>query len=194
LEQLVVLEVPADGLERAVARCGRVPVRRAEQVVLQLRGGHRGQPGRSCGVDLAAEDRPGRDGCELLGAGVVDVAEDERRAVEPVGPAERGEVGAQQEVAVAEVPAGEPVARHRFELHVGGQQVVAGMGAVAGHLVEEELTVDALARQPAVVVGEADDHRVDGAARHLGPQLVEGQHVSSGWPAGRPSCRPSRPG
>ena len=78
---------------------------------------------------------------------------------------QRGEVGDEVDVAVAEVPAGELVAGHRLHLEVGGEQVVAAVGAVGGHVLEEEVGREALAAQPAVVVGEAGDDRVDLAGR-----------------------------
>jgi hypothetical protein len=68
-------------------------------------------------------------------------------------------------VAVAELPVGEGVARHRLHLHVDGEEIVAGVAARACDLVHEHLGVEALAHEAAVVVGEARDHGLDLALR-----------------------------
>jgi hypothetical protein len=81
------------------------------------------------------------------------------------------------EVAVAALPRADGVAVHGVHVDVDGQQVVAALGAVLEHGVEEELGVDPLALQPALHVGERDHDGVDGPIPDLGPQLLEGQ----GW-------------
>ena len=176
LQQVVVLEVPAGGVEVGVAAGRRVAVRRAVEVVLELGGGHRREPLPGRGVDLAPQHRPGGDGDRGVVADAGDVAQHQRRAVEPVGGAQGGEVGNQVHVAVAELPVGEVVAGDRLHLHVGGEQVVAPVRAVGRHLVEEHAGVVALAHEPAVVVGEPDDDGVDGVGRHRVAQGVEGEH------------------
>ena len=59
-----------------------------------------------------------------------DVAEHERRRFEPGNPAQRGQIGLQPEVAVALLPARDPVPGHGIHLHVERQQVVAALDAV----------------------------------------------------------------
>ena len=109
----------------------------------------------------------------------LDVAEDERGRFEPGDPPQRGEIGSQDEVAVALLPARDPVARDRLHLHVVGEQVVAALDAVlADVLLDEELAVQALAHHPALHVGERDDHRVDGAVADRLGQFVQRQHGS----------------
>ena len=107
------------------------------------------------------------------------VAEDERGRLEPRNPAQRGEVRPQDEVAVALLPAGDAVARDGIHLHVVGEQVVAALDAVLVDVVfDEELPVQALAHEPALHVGEGDDHRVDRAVLDRRRQFVQRQHGS----------------
>src|SRR5207302_138180 len=84
-------------------------------------------------------------------------------------------------IAVAQLPIGKAIARDRSHLHVDGQQVVAGMGTVAADLLDEHLGVEALAQQPPVVVGEADDHGLDLVLRDQSAQLLEIEHSSLGF-------------
>ena len=113
---------------------------------------------------------------------VGDVAQHERRAVEPGDPAQRRHVGDDREVAVAALPVGHLVARDGIHLHVEREQVVAALDAVLDDVVEEVLRLDALAEQPALHVGEGGDDRVDRAVLDLLAQVVERQHA--GGPAG----------
>ena len=84
-------------------------------------------------------------------------------------------------VAVAALPRADGVAVDGVHVDVDGQQVVAALGAVLEHGVEEELGVDPLALQPALHVGEGDDDGVDGRRRRTWvAQLLDGQ----GWVAG----------
>ena len=92
---------------------------------------------------------------------MIDVAVDEGGAFLPTEAAEGGHVGDEVEVAVAEFPVGELVAGDGVHFGVGGEQVVAGVGAVAGDVVEEEPGVEALAHEAAVVIGEGGDDGVD---------------------------------
>jgi hypothetical protein len=74
-----------------------------------------------------------------------DVAEDEGGRLEPRDAAERGEIGSEPEVAVALLPARDPVPRHGIHLHLECEQIVAAFDPVLGDvLLEEELGVQAL--------------------------------------------------
>ena len=106
-----------------------------------------------------------------------DVAEHERRPLEPRDAPERGEVWDDVEVAVALLPACDLVARDRVHLHLEGEEIVAPLDRVLGvHLLDEELPVEPLAHQAALHVRERDDHRVDLARRDERPQLLPAQH------------------
>ena len=107
---------------------------------------------------------------------VGDVAQHQRRAVEPGDPAQRRHVGDDREVAVAVLPVGHLVARDRVHLHVEREQVVAALDAVLDDVVEEVLDLDALAEQPALHVGEGGDDGVDRPVVGLLAQVVERQH------------------
>ena len=117
-----------------------------------------------------------------------DVAEDERRALEPRDPPERRHVGRDREVAVALLPARDLVARDRVHLHLEREQVVAALDGVPGvHLLDEELGMEALAEQASLHVGERDDDRVDLAGGDEILELGVGQH--GGDPIPRRSIR-----
>ena len=178
LQHVVVLEVPAGGLEVAVVLLRRLAVARLEEVVLELGAGIAGEAELLRRVDLAAQDRARRDGDVVVRLLALHVAEHEGGLVEPARDAQRRQVGHQVDVAVAELPVGELVARHRLHLHVDGEQVVAGVAAVRRDLVEEHLGVEALAHQAAVVVGEAGEHGLDLALRHHALQLLQRQHAA----------------
>jgi hypothetical protein len=108
---------------------------------------------------------------------VGDVAEHERRAVEPRDPPQRREVGDDREVPVAALPVGHLVARHRLHLHVEREQVVAALDAVVDDVVEEVLALDAFAEQPPLHVGEGGDDGVDRAVLDLLAQVVDREHA-----------------
>ena len=87
--------------------------------------------------------------------------------------AQRVEVGLHLEVAVAALPRRHRVAADGVHLDVDGEQVVAGLGAVLGDLVEEVRRGQPLALQAALHVGEREQHGVDLAAADRRAQLVE---------------------
>jgi len=93
----------------------------------------------------------------------------------PRDPAQGVEVRLHLEVAVALRPGGHGVALDRVHLHVDGQQVVARLGAVPGHLVEEVGAGEALALQPALHVDQAEQDGVDLAGGDGRAQLLERQ-------------------
>ena len=106
-----------------------------------------------------------------------DVAEDERRRRQPRDAAQRVEVRAEAEVAVAPLPARDPVARNRSHVHLEREQVVAALDAVLRNvLLQEELPVHALAHQASLHVGEGDDDGVDRALLDGASELLQGQH------------------
>jgi hypothetical protein len=178
LQHVVVLEVPAGGLEVAEVLLRGLAEAGPEQVVLELGAGIAGVAELLRRIDLAAQDRARRDRHVVVRLLALHVAQHERGLLQPAGDAQRGEVDHHVHVAVAELPVGERVAGDRLHLHVDGEQVVAGVAAVLGDLLDEHLGVEALAHQAAVVVGEAGDHGLDFALRHHALQLLERQHAS----------------
>ena len=173
LQQLVVLEVPARRTQVGVARRRRLLVRacgtgstRARSQPWPLR------PASAAAVTCRRRIERGATVAQVSVRGSTTSHRTSAVRSSHVAGRSVDEVRHEVEVAVAEVPAGECVARDRLQLHVGGEQVVAGMGAVARDLIEEEVDVDPLAGEAAVVVGEADDDGVDVTAS----QLVDGEH------------------
>ena len=128
-----------------------------------------------------------------------DVAEHERRPLEPRDPPQRREIGAHVEVPVALLPARDRITRDRVHLHLEREQVVAPLDPVPRvHLLEEELRVQPLAHQAALHVREGDDDGVDGAAPDVRPQLLDAQHArilfrpgAADTPASRSLDRPA---
>ena len=151
-----------------------------EQVELDLAGHHRQEAERRGGLLLAPQHRARRDLDQLAGVDVEQVAHDHRRLVDPRNPAHRVPVGAGQHVAVALLVAGEPVAGHRVVVHVAGDQVVAVLRAGVGDRLEEEPSRRALAREPALQIGEDHQHRVDLTAADVALQLLTAHFGSSG--------------
>ena len=124
LEDVVVLDVPAGGLEVAVDLLACAVERLVEDVELEL-GGHvddEAQLARPRHLALEDRARRMRHGLTVV---VDHVAEHQRGALEPGDPAQRDEIRADREVAVAELPGRRLVARHRLHLHVEREQVVA---------------------------------------------------------------------
>ena len=103
---------------------------------------------------------------------VEHVGQHQRGAFEPRQLAQRGEVGLQDEIAVALVPARRRVARHRLHVDVVGEQVVAGV-RLGVRAVDEILGLEALADEAALHVDHGHQHGIDGAGRDLRLQLVE---------------------
>ena len=103
------------------------------------------KPERLRPLHLRAQHLPRRrrDGRAVVPA---DVAEDERRRLEPRDPPQRRQVGLQREVAVAALPARDRVAGDRIHLHLEREQVVAALDRVPrADLLDEELAVEPLA-------------------------------------------------
>ena len=172
-EDVVVEDVRHRRRQVAVALRVRLLVRLAQQVELELRADHHVEPERARPLDLRAQHLARRR-THRRAVVPLDVAEDERRRLEPRDPPQRRQIRRQVEVAVPALPRRELVARHRVHLHVEREQVVAALGAVPVlDLLEEEVSVQALAEQPPLHVGERHDHRVD---RLIRAQLLERQH------------------
>ncbi len=175
-QDVVVEDVRRRGREEAVLLRVCVLVALTEDVELELGAEHRLEAELPRTLDLALEHLPGR-GRRRGSVVVLEVAEDERRAVEPREPAQRRHVGACTQVAVAGVPVGEGVPGHRIHLHVEGEQVGAALDPMGRDVVLDEVrAVDALADQTPLHVGEGHDHGVDRVVSHRGLELVEGQH------------------
>ena len=187
LQQVVVLEVGARRAEGAEAPSGRVGVGGVEEVALQLGGQHGGQPGRGGAGDLATQDLPRGllDGAPVR---MVQVAQEQRRPLQPGQAAGCAPVRHHPHVAVAPLPAGQAVAGEGLHLHVHRQQVVAGLDALVRGVGQEVAPGEALPQQAPLLVGEGDDHGIDLAPldrRREGPR-------SSVMPAPRrPGARPS---
>jgi hypothetical protein len=112
---------------------------------------------------------------ELLAVVVADVAHDQGRGLEPGDAAQRVQVRADREIAVAELPGRRLEAGHRLHLHVEREQVVAGVHLV--HAVfDEEVPGHALAHEPALHVREADQHRIDLASFDQARERLQIQH------------------
>ena len=104
----------------------------------------------------------------------LDVGQAQRGALVPRRAAQRVEVGLEHEVAVAALPARHRVAVDGVHVDVDGEQVVAALGAVADHRLQETARGQALALQAPLHVGQRQQDGVDVACRDLGLQLVEG--------------------
>ena len=179
LQDVVVLRVVADRLEARVA----FPVRRLvgvlEEEELELRGDVDAVAELRRALDLPLEDAARRrlDGPVVL---VLEVAEDERRLLEPRDRPERRPVGHGMEVLVAGRPARHAVSRERRHVDVDREEIGAGVHPVARHLVQEEAPGDAFSHEPALLVGERDQDRVDLTAADELLEAVERQGTGHG--------------
>ena len=117
-------------------------------------------------VELAAQDLPRRRR-HRPAVLPLDVADDERRLLEPRDAPERRHVGVEDEVAVAGLPRGHLEPLHRHHVDVDGEQVVAALRAVRRDLVAEEGRVEALALEPSLHVGHDEQDGVDLAALNV---------------------------
>ena len=82
------------------------------------------------------------------------------------------EVGLHHEVAVAALPRRHRVAVDGVHLDVDGEQVVARLGVVLEHLLDEVVADEALALEAALHVGEDEQDRVDGAVADRAAELI----------------------
>ena len=182
-EHRVVDVVEVGGPQVAVVLLPRRVEGVGEQHELQLGADVGDEPARGEPVELALEDLPRRR-ADGRAVGPFHVAQHQRGGFVPRHHPQRREVGAEHEVAVAALPARHRVAVDRVHLDVDGEQVVARLGGVRRHLVEEVVGGAALAREPPLHVGERDEHGVDRPVLDLGGELLEREHP----PAGRHQC------
>ncbi len=169
-----VVDVVAVGRgEVAVAGVPRLLVGVAEDHELELGAGERLPAARGEALELGAQDLARRgDDRAVVGPG--DVGQAHRGALLPRHAAQGRDVGPHLEVAVAALPRGHLVAVDGVHVDVDREQVVAGLGAVVDHLLEEVAGRHPLALQAALHVGEDQQHRVGASGRDVGAQLVEG--------------------
>ena len=106
----------------------------------------------------------GDDG-DRIAVGPGQIGDHQGRARLPWNAAQRGQVGRHHHVAVTGFPVRHGIAGHGVHVDVDGQQITAALGAVRGHLVDEELTRHPFADQSALHVGERHDDGVDVAGR-----------------------------
>src|SRR5438874_985159 len=175
-EDVVVEDVRHRRREVVVVLAVRLGVALAEEEELELRAEHRIEAERAGLLDLCLEHLPwgGADRCSVV---PVHVALHHHCRLVPRDAAQGRKVGGEGKVAVAALPARDRVPGHGIHLHLEREQVVAAFPAVPGCLFgEEELRVEPLAHEAALQVGEAGDHRVDGARGDVFPQLLERQH------------------
>ena len=151
---------------------------------LQLGPGQRDQAALGQPVGLRPQDLP-RRGRHRRPVQPGQVGDDHRRGLLPRHVPERAHVRYQHEVAVAALPGRHRIPVDGVHVHVHREQVVAALGIVLGHLVQEELGRQPLARQPALHVGEGEHDGVDLAHPDRGPQLLQGQQAGPRRPRAR---------
>ena len=188
LQDVIVLDVAAGGLEAVEALAGGALVALVEQIELEL-GGEVGahvallEPG-----DLGLQDLPRRMR-HLVVVVIEHVAQHQRGALEPRRACQGREVGLHDEVAVALLPARRRVAGHRLHVDVVGEEIVAAVRLLVGP-ADEELGLETLADQAPLHVGEGHDDGVDLAGLDGGLQCIERQ--ISGHDGGIPQARSSK--
>ena len=171
-EHRVVVVVEVGRLEAAVALLERLLVGVAEDDELELGAREGLQPALGQALQLRAQDLA-RGGHDRRAVGPVQVGEAERGALVPRHQPQRLEVRLHLEVAVAALPRGHRVAVDGVHLDVDGQQVVAGLGAVLEHVVQEVGRGQPFALQAALHVGQREQDGVDRFRLHGVAQLVQ---------------------
>jgi hypothetical protein len=117
-----------------------------------------------------------------------DVTCDQGGAIEPTGDAKGCQIGDQVEITVAASPVGESITRRRVHLHIGGEQVVAGVRAGLRVAFEEEAGVEALAELTAVDVGEGQQDGLDLGVVYAAAKIFDGEHSGDLHTEGRSSA------
>jgi hypothetical protein len=162
LEQVVVLVVPPEGLQVVEVLLRRPLVAVAQEVELEL-ARHQDFESRLPGtLDLPAEHRTRRNRDRGTGRFILYIGEHQRGLLQPGNSPERGPVRDGEVVAVAGLPAHQPVTGRGPHLHVGAEEIGAEVRAVAG-VIEEEVARHTLPHQPPLKVGDGADDGVDGA-------------------------------
>ena len=103
----------------------------------------------------------GATGTSSTGRLVDDVAEHERRFLQPGNHAQRRPVRAIQIVAIAGFPVHERVAVGCVHLHIGAEEVGAKVGPMVEAVLDEELAGNALANETPLHVTDRGDDRID---------------------------------
>jgi hypothetical protein len=78
------------------------------------------------------------------------------------------------EIAVASLPAGHAIAIDGVHVDVHGQQVVAPLGAVGQHVVDEVGRVQALSLKASLHVGDGQHDGVEPSGGYSGLELFDG--------------------
>ena len=130
--------------------------------------------------ELTAEDRARRDTHVIVRLLVPEIAQNERRLLQPARDAQRLEVRHEMEVAIPQLPVREAVTGDRLHLHIGGEKVIASVRAFLHDVIQEHAGIETLAKKPAVVIREAHHHRFDLATLDTVAQLVRFQHALNG--------------
>ena len=171
-QQRVVDVVEVRRLEVAIGLAPRVLVGVPEDDELELGRGGGDEPTLGQPSELASQDLTWR-GHDLRAVAPLQVGEHHHRALVPGDGAEGVEVGLHLEIAVAALPRGHRIAADGLHVDVDSEQVVAALGTVLEHLVEEVRGGQALALQSPLHVGDRQQHGVDRAVRDRLLELVE---------------------
>ena len=138
LQDVVILQVPAGGVQAVIVPAGRITVRVFKQVILQFRGGHGRKPLLGGLVDLGLEERAGSDRERLVRLPHGYIADHDGRPVQP-GCQPQGVVHRLQvHVPIALFPVGKVIACYRLHFHVHREQVIAAVGSMGCHRVKEK--------------------------------------------------------
>ncbi len=157
-----------------VVRRPGILVAGVEHDELQLGAGHRlpSVPGRP--LELRGQDGA-RGHAHRRSVLPHQVALDHHGAGQVRQPAHRAHVEPHRHIAVAGLPRRDGVALDGVHLHVGGERVVAPLGAVGEDVREEEVGVDPLALQPSLHVRVGHDDGVHVAGPDQRGERLEGQ-------------------
>ncbi len=132
-----------------------------QDIKFQL-GGHSGrEPVCFEPLDLVLENASRGDRNLFAGDLIDGVAEDQRGSFQPRNCAQGRPVGDREVVAIPGFPVHVAEPLGRGELHVGGEQVGAEMGAMIETVIDEECAGHALADEPPLHVADGRDHGVD---------------------------------
>ncbi len=159
LQDVIIFDIPTERLQVAIILLMGSLVGLAEDEHLQLSTAHRHQAGGVGLLYLSLKHAAWRNGDRLVALFLIHIAHDEGRPVQPGQQAQAVPIGLAMQVAVALLPTGEAIARHRVHLHIGSQQIIAGVHTTADDFIQEKVPRDALANQPSVHIREGSDDR-----------------------------------